>query len=75
MGRKFTIWKREYKFRGRTFSIKKSVIPLTGSKHSIGAVAPRYAVSVSPKRTSWYHDFYSFDEAKKFAHLLLRCRK
>jgi len=85
MKRKKTIWIREYRrlepwenyihidyniyhrnLKGE-FAIKKYVHYFGHNQSHI-----YYAVSKSPKRTSWYKDFFDFNSAVKFARNLIK---
>ncbi len=58
-----TIWQREYKWRRKTYSIRKYFYEIKGVDRDIW-----YEVSKSKKRTSWYWDFDNYDDAVIFAH-------
>lgn len=59
------IWERDY---GK-FSVRKVKRAFSGT---YGRFVVRYDVSVSDKRTSWYNNFYNWQEANSFGKLLKR---
>ena len=67
-----TIWIREYQIGKYHFAIKKYKDSPVGC---YGRIVDCYAISVSPKRTSWYNGFRGFHNAKKFAISVAKYRK
>ena len=62
------VWQREYSqtnMRGKKgFAVRKVIVEqLTGGFND----RVEYQISVSPKRTSWYRGFHSFQNARTFA--------
>ncbi|KKN99006.1 hypothetical protein LCGC14_0142510 [marine sediment metagenome] len=68
-GRSKTVWIREYDSRGK-------LVQNNGSyairKYNAYGNRFYYSVSISPKRQSWYQDFFCFSDAKQFARGLTK---
>ncbi len=73
-GKSKTIWIREYDSKGE---LVKNNGDYAIRKYNVYGNRYYYSVSTSPKRKSWYPDFFCFSDALRFARQLIhyKCKK
>lgn len=71
-GRSKTIWIKEYNSEGKLVQNKGSYAI---RKYNAYGNRYYYSVSISPKRQSWYQDFFCFSDASRFAKQLIQYKR